>query len=317
MAVAFAQPVSAAPPRAGSGVDDLPLVTVAARQPGDTLAVLLSGDGGWAELDRALASALAAHGITVIGWDSLRYYWTPRTPEGAARDLARILAHYGPALRRQRIVLIGYSLGADVLPFLVRRLPAEWKAHIEKIVLLGPGTYAHFEFKLIDWLGGTRGRLDVYSEVAQLTGTPLLCIRGAKEPDSLCPRLAPTVATTITLPGGHHFDRDYPGLARLIRRWHPASCLHIRCGPSVATRDLISENASDRQAGFLTGRPHQRPALFSAYQQHRFGGDAYYALGDAAEEQMAQSGAAMGADHDQVRWPGVGVCRDRFGDAMA
>lgn len=221
LAVAFAQPVSAAEPRAGSGVDDLPLVTVAARQPGDTLAVLLSGDGGWAELDRTLSSALAAlaaQGITVIGWDSLRYYWTPRTPDGAAKDFARILAHYRPALKRQRIVLIGYSFGADVLPFLVRRLPAELKAHIEKVVLLGPGTYAHFEFKLIDWLGGTRGGPDVYSEVAQLMGTPLLCIRGAKEPDSQCPRLAPSLATTVTLPGGHHFDRDYAGLARLIRR---------------------------------------------------------------------------------------------------
>lgn len=105
-----------------------------------------------------------------------------------------------------------------MLPFLVRRLPAELKTHIEKVVLLGPSTQAHFEFKLTDWLGGTRGGLDVYSEVAQLTGTPLLCIRGAKERDSLCPKLDPTLARTVTLPGGHHFDRDYAGLARLIRK---------------------------------------------------------------------------------------------------
>lgn len=75
LAVVFAQPVPAAKPRTGSGVDDLPLVNVAARQPGNTLAILLTGDGGWADLDRTLSSALAAHGITVIGWDSLRYYW--------------------------------------------------------------------------------------------------------------------------------------------------------------------------------------------------------------------------------------------------
>ena len=213
----FARPAPAESPQAEVGVGDLPLVAVAARQPGDTLAILLTGDGGWAGLDRALASALAASGMAVIGWDSLRYYWTPRTPDAAARDLARVLEHYRTALKRQRIVLIGYSFGAEVLPFLARRLPAELKAHIEKVVLLGSGTRAHFEFKLTDWLGGARDGLDVYSEVAQLTDMPLLCVRGAEEHDSLCPRLDATMARSVTLPGGHHFDGDYAGLARLIQ----------------------------------------------------------------------------------------------------
>lgn len=202
--------------QAEPGLGDLPLVTVAARRPGDTLAVLLTGDGGWAGLDRALASALAEGGVAVVGWDSLRYYWTPRTPDAAARDLARILAHYRTALRRPRIILIGYSFGADVLPFLARRLPTEVKRDIEKVVLLGPGPRARFEFKLAEWLGRTSDGLDVHSEVVQLAGLPLLCVRGAEEADSLCPRLDPAVARIVTLPGGHHFDGDYAGLARLI-----------------------------------------------------------------------------------------------------
>lgn len=91
------------------------------------------------------------------------------------------------------------------------------KTHIEKVVLLGPGTEAHFEFKLTDWLGESGDGLDVYSEVARLTGTRLLCVRGVKERDSLCPKLSTTTARTVTLPGGHHFDGDYAGLARLIQ----------------------------------------------------------------------------------------------------
>lgn len=213
---AFARPAQAETSQAEVGVDDLPLVAVAAQQPGDTLAILLTGDGGWAGLDKELASALAARGMAVIGLDSLRYYWTPRTPDAAARDLARILAHYRTALKRPRIVLIGYSFGAEVLPFLARRLPAELKAHIEKVVLLGASPRAHFEFKLTDWLGGTEKGLDVSSEVAQLTGMSLLCVRGAAERDSLCPELDATMARSVTLPGGHHFDGDYAGLARLI-----------------------------------------------------------------------------------------------------
>lgn len=213
---AFDRPAPAETFRAGVGVGDLPLVAVAAEQPGDTLAILLTGDGGWAGLDRALASALAASGMDVIGWDSLRYYWTPRTPDAAARDLARILAHYRTTLKRQRIVLIGYSFGAEVLPFLARRLPAELKAHIEKVVLLGASPRAHFEFKLTDWLGGTENGLDVSNEVAQLRGMSLLCVRGVEERDSLCPKLDATMARSVTLPGGHHFDGDFANLARLI-----------------------------------------------------------------------------------------------------
>lgn len=197
-------------------VNDLPLVTVDATQPGDTLAILLTGDGGWAGLDKALSATLAARGIPVIGWDSLRYYWTPRTPDTAARDLARILTFYQTTPKRKRFILIGYSFGADVLPFLVRRLPGELKSRIEKVILLAPGTHAHFEFKLADWLGGAEDGLDIRSEVAQLTGVPLLCLYGSEDRDSLCPGLGADMGKRVALPGGHHFDGDYAGLARLI-----------------------------------------------------------------------------------------------------
>jgi type IV secretory pathway VirJ component len=197
-------------------VGDLPLVEVVASQLGDTLAVLLTGDGGWAGLDKEVSAALAARGIAVIGWDSLRYYWTPRTPDAAARDLARILLHYQRALKRDKVLLIGYSFGADVLPFLARRLPAELKSRVEKVVLLGPGTHAHFEFKVTDWLGGTGQGLDSQSEVTQLLGMPVLCIHGREERDSLCSKLSPAEGRSVMLPGGHHFDGDYAGLARLI-----------------------------------------------------------------------------------------------------
>lgn len=202
-----------------ASVGDLPLIDIAASQPGDTLAILLTGDGGWAGLDKEVSATLAAHGIHVIGWDSLRYYWTPRTPDSAAKDLARIIAHYQTALKRNKVILVGYSFGAEVLPFLVRRLPSELKAHIEKIVLLGPGTRAHFEFKLTDWLGGRDEGLDIRSEVAQFTDMHLLCVHGNDERDSLCPKLNASMASIIILPGGHHFDGDYAGLARLILKF--------------------------------------------------------------------------------------------------
>src|ERR1700733_6948809 len=80
-------------PAAPPTLQDLPLVEVPQIKAGagnaDVFAVLLSGDGGWAGIDKQVARSLAQRGIPVVGWDSLRYFWSPRTPAGLARDLDR------------------------------------------------------------------------------------------------------------------------------------------------------------------------------------------------------------------------------------
>lgn len=59
---------------------------------------------------------MAARGIPVVGFDSLRYFWKKRTPEGLAADLDRVLRYYGRHWGKSKLILIGYSQGADVLP---------------------------------------------------------------------------------------------------------------------------------------------------------------------------------------------------------
>jgi type IV secretory pathway VirJ component len=194
---------------------DLPLVEVLPAATGgeqDLMAVILSGDGGWAALDKGLGAALAARGIPVVGWNSLRYFWSPRTPEGAARDLDRALRHYLTAWGKRRALLVGYSFGADVLPFLVTRLPADSRARIAGIGLLGLDAEAAFAFHVADWLGGSGGGgHPTVPEIRRLEGLRVVCVEGADEHDSAC-RSLPPWARVITLPGGHHFDGDYTRL---------------------------------------------------------------------------------------------------------
>src|SRR5881628_1208854 len=107
-------------------VDNLPLIKVPAKAPGrDELAVLLTGDGGWAQTDKGLSEALTKGGIPVVGWNSLRYFLKRRDPDRSAKDLERILRHYLPLWHKERVILIGYSFGADVMPFLASRLPPD------------------------------------------------------------------------------------------------------------------------------------------------------------------------------------------------
>ena len=51
-------------------VRDLPLIENPSPRPGRVLAVFLTGDGGWAMLDRSIARVLADSGISVVGFDS-------------------------------------------------------------------------------------------------------------------------------------------------------------------------------------------------------------------------------------------------------
>jgi type IV secretory pathway VirJ component len=210
----------ATPAASTSGLGDLPLIEVPARgTSAATLAVILSGDGGWASIDRELGDGLADAGVGVVGLNSLSYFWTRRTPDGAAADLARILIHYRAAWRLPRVLLIGYSRGADVLPFLAARLPPELRAATALVVLLGPGRTTDFEFHVTDWLGGDDpSALPTRPEVDKLRGLPLLCVQGADEDDSLCPELDADTAERMVLPGGHHFGGDYELIAARIRR---------------------------------------------------------------------------------------------------
>ncbi|HZF11266.1 MAG TPA: AcvB/VirJ family lysyl-phosphatidylglycerol hydrolase [Thermoanaerobaculia bacterium] len=226
----------APPPPAGAsapggrldpGVAGLPLVEVPAAKTGgvaDRLAVIVSGDGGWAGIDRDVGGALAARGIPVVGLNSLRYFWQEKPPEVLGRDLERILVHYFAAWRKQRAILIGYSLGADVLPFMVNRLPDELKKQVELIALLGPESMASFEFHVTEWLGGgAKSDRPVLPEVKKIGGrTPLLCLYGKEEKDSICPRLDPSLGRSIGFSGAHHFGGDYNALAERILQALPA-----------------------------------------------------------------------------------------------
>lgn len=199
-------------------VADLPLVEVPARGTPRALAVILSGDGGWASLDREVGDALAAAGVGVVGLNSLSYFWTKRTPEGTAADVARVIRHYAGAWGVAPVVLVGYSRGADVLPFVASRLPADVAARVSLVALLGPGRTTDFEFHLADWLGGDDPTAaPVAPEVAKLRELRVLCVQGADESDSLCPALDASAARRMVLPGGHHFGGDYgPITARIL-----------------------------------------------------------------------------------------------------
>ncbi len=182
-----------------------------------SFAVLLTGVGGWVSIDRALSTELASNGLPVVGFNTLRYFWRTRTPEETADDVARTIEHYMRAWSRERVVLIGYSLGADVMPFVVNRLPADLRSHIAATVLIGIGDTAAFEVHLRDWVSGADAPgKPIAPELERLELTKVACLYGAGERHSLCPRLALAGAHSEEIGSGHHLGGQYGEIARRI-----------------------------------------------------------------------------------------------------
>ena len=204
---------------ADADIAGLPLIEVRApHEDPNTFAVMLSGDGGWAAIDRGVSAELAAKGISTVGWDALSYFWKARTPAETAEDLAQVVRHYLDAWHKERVILIGYSFGAEVLPFMANGLPAALRPRVALAAFLGLGRTAMFEFHLTDWLNAERGAaaLPVLPQMQALGWMRGLCVYGEDEEESLCPELAGLGIKVHKVSGDHHFDEDYPGVADLI-----------------------------------------------------------------------------------------------------
>lgn len=203
-----------------NGVGDLPLVEVPVPDSirGQDFAVLLTGDGGWASLDKTVARGLVTAGIPVVGFNSRDFLEHKRTPEETARAVTRVIRHYSRAWGRDSVVLVGYSRGADVLPFVFNRLPPDLAGRTRLVALLAPAERAGFQFHWIDLIKNTSSPddLPILPQVDSIAGPKVLCFYGKKEEESLCRQRLPPSVTIYPRDGGHHFDGNYDEIADLI-----------------------------------------------------------------------------------------------------
>ena len=213
----------------------LPVSSVSTAPPAgksDVMAIIYSGDGGWADLDRRLGIAFIDRGIPVLGVNTFKYYWRERTPEESARQLDALMTKYVAQWGKRRVWLVGFSFGADVLPTIVSRLGPANRARVTQLVLLSASKNLNFEIELEGYMSSQGWwkehiktflqrvnpvrHYDARPPLLALQGKPpVVCYYGLDErDDSVCAE--PDMPKWITVhakPGGHHFDGGYQPLA--------------------------------------------------------------------------------------------------------
>ena len=196
----------------------LPLVEVPTARPGGrTIGLVISGDGNWAATIAGVSRTLADSGVAIIGLESRAYLLNGRTPDETARDMERVLRAYLARWDRAEILVVGYSRGADLAPFVVTRLPDDLKRRVRLVALLSPATTANFHFHWIDLVRSIHRRSDIplLPEIARMSDVRILCVYGREERESLCPAAPPGAMHVVAREGGHGTS-DYRLLARLV-----------------------------------------------------------------------------------------------------
>lgn len=211
---------ASAPHDTTTNVRDLPIVELrAAHSTNNTVAIILSGDGGWADIDQKVGQRLQARGIDVVGLDMRDYLRSGRrTPAGIGSDVSRIARRYTALWQKRDVALVGYSRGADLAPFAAVNLAPDIRPHLTLIAMLTLLERASFAYHFSDLWRTTSGKGDVpiLPQLEALKGVPIVCIYGKDEKESLCRSAPPGIMTVIARNGQHHFDGNYAALGDIV-----------------------------------------------------------------------------------------------------
>lgn len=184
------------------------------------LVIYISGDGGLNHFSTSLCSGISNKGYQVLALDAKSYFWNKKTPEQSAKDLISSAEPFLTNNNKRNIILIGYSFGADVLPFICNRLSVTFRQRIKCVLLLSPSGSTDFEIHWADMLGGNSKRTkDVLKEINNLGTLNTVLINGDGEESIHSSNVILPNFHHEIVPGGHHYDGDIPALANIMIKY--------------------------------------------------------------------------------------------------
>ncbi len=177
----------------------------------------LSGDGGLNKFSITLCDKLNKKGYDVVALNSKSYFWDKKTPQQTASDINNYLIKRLAGRKNQQVVLIGYSFGADVVPFIISRLPKDMHEKLLVSYLMASSGNTDFEIHWSDIFGeNTKRSMDVVSELNKLLNDKIVIVTASDDKHLPANEIKLRRYTREVLPGGHHFDGDTDEIVKVI-----------------------------------------------------------------------------------------------------
>ena len=177
--------------------------------PDNPFILYLSGDGGFNRFSLDLCTFIYQAGYSITAIDDKSYFGSKKTPEQATLDISNYLNKQFKERQNQDLILVGYSFGADVLPFIVNRLPANLRSKLKSTLLISPSSTTDFETHWTDMLGYSIKRdMNVIAEINKSGNQKIITLIGKDESDFPVKDIKLKNYSNVILPGGHHFNGD-------------------------------------------------------------------------------------------------------------
>lgn len=196
----------------------LPLTIISApRAENMPMVLMITGDGGWGRIGRKLSKQFKSEKVPMIALSSWHYFMRKKTPDMTTKAVESILDEYMRQWHKDSFILMGYSFGADVVPFVVNRLPDSLLNHCAGVALFSPGTSTDFKIRILQLLGSRhQWRYNVVNEIQTMKVVKTLFFFGHKENDFPYEIISRADWQLVYLEGGHHYEKEKADIAKII-----------------------------------------------------------------------------------------------------
>jgi len=180
---------------------DLPIDTLGSKDMSKPLVLYITGDGGFNSFSKTFMKQWNSNGYPVVALNAKSYFWNTKSPADAANDVSVLITEYLSLWKRNEVILVGYSFGADVMPFIQTRLSPGVINKIRHTVLFSPSKNTDFTIHLFYGDDGS----SVISEIIKLN-RPVLIVFGDEEKDLPDKQISNKNVLVMKVAGDHHYD---------------------------------------------------------------------------------------------------------------
>lgn len=195
--------------------NDLLFQALKGSDPSKPLILYLSGDGGWNKFSTSFINTLNKQGYSIVALNSRSYFWKKKTPAKAAEEISVFLEKYLKTWKAASFILVGYSFGADVAPFIQSNFNPYILDNLKHTVLMSPSDKTDFEIHVLGMLGFSNSGESVPNQINKLS-KPVTIVMGTEEKDFSLNTISLKHYQTIRIEGGHHYDGHIDELVKKV-----------------------------------------------------------------------------------------------------